>query len=414
MKKKNCKVHSRALGSCAGKHLHCGMSTNSQRAKPGVRDARKRTSGELPVVNQSDIYTCTQRYNPPVAPLEISILSFLGGKPLPLREPHNHVPVLRVIETHLAKELPAKVQVFPSQRAEQVKGSSPAKQLLELRGKCFKLCRPDVASGVYRRTGVIVISNEESVCDNLIVEFLTPAARGFKPFSVNMETVTVFFGALSFLCLLTSTILMIASNCTVPTSHEIYFLRTTLSAALTREILTLLPPTVAVFDRITVRFGLLGYCINETCTQHELGYKVPAFLTGGPTGFEFLNRQTTTALVINPIFTAFSGLCLAIFLLSILLDKPSLVFLVLIINTIIALVCLIIDLSVFVRVYWLVRHSESGLFGGVSVHYGSALWLMLAAAILTVLSTIFFAFTLRRGDDSRAHKGKRPGRHHGP
>jgi uncharacterized membrane protein len=135
---------------------------------------------------------------------------------------------------------------------------------------------------------------------------------------------------------------------------------------------------------------------------------------GGPVGFDFLNRQTTTALVINPLFTAFSALCLVAFLFSIFLNKPSIVFIMLILNTIIALVCLIIDFSIFVRAYWLVRNSQSGIFGMVSVEYGSALWLMLAAVILTIFSTLFFAFTLHRGDESRSHKGKRSGRHDGP
>ncbi|POW10228.1 hypothetical protein PSTT_06258 [Puccinia striiformis] len=109
-----------------------------------------------------------------------------------------------------------------------------------------------------------------------------------------MEAVTVFFGTLSFLFLLTSTVLMIASNCTVPTSDEIYFLRTTMSAALTREVLNLIPPSVAVFDRITVRMGLLGYCINDTCTQYHLGYRLPAMLMGGPVGLDFLNRENNS------------------------------------------------------------------------------------------------------------------------
>ncbi|KAI7943837.1 hypothetical protein MJO28_011365 [Puccinia striiformis f. sp. tritici] len=228
-----------------------------------------------------------------------------------------------------------------------------------------------------------------------------------------MEAVTVFFGTLSFLFLLTSTVLMIASNCTVPTSDEIYFLRTTMSAALTREVLNLIPPSVAVFDRITVRMGLLGYCINDTCTQYHLGYRLPAMLMGGPVGLDFLNRETTTALVINPIYTAFSAVCLLAFLLSILTNTPSVVFILLILNTLLALICLIIDFSIFARAYWLVRNSPSGIFGMVSVEYGNALWLMLAAVILTIFSTLFFACTLGRGDESRSSKGKR-GRNVGP
>ncbi|OAW00111.1 hypothetical protein PTTG_25167 [Puccinia triticina 1-1 BBBD Race 1] len=229
-----------------------------------------------------------------------------------------------------------------------------------------------------------------------------------------MQAVTVLFGTLSFLFLLTSTILMIASNCTVPTSDEIYFMRTTMSAALTREVLNLIPQSVAVFDRITVRIGLLGYCINDTCTQYHLGYRLPALLMGGPVGFDFLSRETTTALVINPLFTAFSSACVVAFLLSIFLNKPSIVFILLILNTIIALICLIIDFTIFVRAYWLIRNSQSGLFGMVSVEYGNALWLMLSAVILTIFSTLFFACTLRRGDDSRSHKGKRGARNDGP
>ncbi|KAA1112729.1 hypothetical protein PGT21_007698 [Puccinia graminis f. sp. tritici] len=229
-----------------------------------------------------------------------------------------------------------------------------------------------------------------------------------------MQAVTVFFGSLSFLFLLTATILMIASNCTVPTSDEIYFMRTTMSAALTREVLNLIPQSVAVFDRITVRIGLLGYCINDTCTEYHLGYRLPALLMGGPVGLDFLSREATTALVINPIFTAFSSACLLAFLVSIFLNKPAIVFILLILNTILAMICLIIDFSIFVRAYWLVRNSQSGLFGMVSVEYGNALWLMLAAVILTILSTLFFAFTLRRGDESRSNKGRKVGRNDGP
>ncbi|KAH9459865.1 hypothetical protein H4Q26_004942 [Puccinia striiformis f. sp. tritici PST-130] len=230
-----------------------------------------------------------------------------------------------------------------------------------------------------------------------------------------MQAVTVVFGSLSFLFLLTATVLMIASNCTVPTSDEIYFMRTTLSAALTREVLNLIPPSVAVFERITVRIGLLGYCINDTCTEYHLGYRLPALLMGGPIGLDFLSRKTTTALVINPIFTAFSAACLVAFLLSIFLNKPAIVFVLLILNTIIGLICLIIDFTIFVRAYWLIRYSETAILGLVGVEYGSALWLMLASVILTILSTLFFAFTLRRGDDSRSKKAKRTaGRHEGP
>ncbi|OAV96551.1 hypothetical protein PTTG_26333 [Puccinia triticina 1-1 BBBD Race 1] len=230
-----------------------------------------------------------------------------------------------------------------------------------------------------------------------------------------MQAVTVFFGTLSFLFLLTSTILMIASNCAVPTSDEIYFMRTTMSAALSREILGLIPPSVAVFDRITVRIGLLGYCINDTCTQYHLGYRLPALLMGGPIGIDFLSRATTTALVINPIFTAFSAACLLAFLISIFLKKPAIVFALMTLNTIIGIVCLIIDFAIFVRAYWLIRYSQSGIIGLVGVEYGSALWLMLAAVILTLFSTLFFACTLHRGDSSRSNKGKRViGHHNGP
>ncbi|EFP90053.2 uncharacterized protein PGTG_15901 [Puccinia graminis f. sp. tritici CRL 75-36-700-3] len=191
-------------------------------------------------------------------------------------------------------------------------------------------------------------------------------------------------------------------------------MRTTMSAALTREVLNLIPQSVAVFDRITVRIGLLGYCINDTCTEYHLGYRLPALLMGGPVGLDFLSRETTTALVINPIFTAFSSACLLAFLVSIFLNKPAIVFILLILNTILAMICLIIDFSIFVRAYWLVRNSQSGLFGMVSVEYGNALWLMLAAVILTILSTLFFAFTLRRGDESRSNKGRKAGRNDGP
>ncbi|POW07298.1 hypothetical protein PSTT_08400 [Puccinia striiformis] len=240
-----------------------------------------------------------------------------------------------------------------------------------------------------------------------------------------MQAVTVVFGSLSFLFLLTATVLMIASNCTVPTSDEIYFMRTTLSAALTREVLNLIPPSVAVFERITVRIGLLGYLYqslssltwgaSNTCTEYHLGYRLPALLMGGPIGLDFLSRETTTALVINPIFTAFSAACLVAFLLSIFLNKPAIVFVLLILNTIIGLICLIIDFTIFVRAYWLIRYSETAILGLVGVEYGSALWLMLASVILTILSTLFFAFTLRRGDDSRSKKAKRTaGRHEGP
>ncbi|KAA1096208.1 hypothetical protein PGT21_008288 [Puccinia graminis f. sp. tritici] len=187
-----------------------------------------------------------------------------------------------------------------------------------------------------------------------------------------------------------------------------------MSAALTREVLNLIPQSVAVFDRITVRIGLLGYCINDTCTEYHLGYRLPALLMGGPVGLDFLSRETTTALVINPIFTAFSSACLLAFLVSIFLNKPAIVFILLILNTILAMICLIIDFSIFVRAYWLVRNSQSGLFGMVSVEYGNALWLMLAAVILTILSTLFFAFTLRRGDESRSNKGRKAGRNDGP
>ncbi|KAA1090670.1 hypothetical protein PGT21_010023 [Puccinia graminis f. sp. tritici] len=224
-----------------------------------------------------------------------------------------------------------------------------------------------------------------------------------------MQAVTVFFGTLSFLFLLTSTILI------VPTSDEIYFMRTTMSAALTRDVLNLIPQSVAVFDRITVRIGLLGYCINDTCTQYHLGYRLPALLVGGPVGLDFLSRATTTALVINPIFTAFSAACLVAFLVSIFLKKPAIVFALMTLNTIIGIVCLIIDFTIFVRAYWLVRNSQGGIFGMVGVEYGSALWLMLAAVILTIFSTLFFAGTLHRGNDSRSNKGKMTsGRHNGP
>ncbi|KNZ57982.1 hypothetical protein VP01_2021g1 [Puccinia sorghi] len=221
-----------------------------------------------------------------------------------------------------------------------------------------------------------------------------------------MQAVTVFFGSLSFLFLLTSTILMIASNCTVPTSYEIYFMRTTLSAALTREVVQLLPPTVEVFDRVTVKIGLLGYCINETCSEYQLGYRLPALLMGGPVGIDFLSRGTTTALVINPLFTAFSAACLAAFLVSIFLQKPAIVFMLMILNTILGLVCLIIDFSIFARAYWLVRYSEPGIFGTVGVEYGNALWLMLAAVILAFFSTLFIACSLHKGEDSRPRNGK--------
>ncbi|PLW05110.1 hypothetical protein PCANC_10653 [Puccinia coronata f. sp. avenae] len=230
-----------------------------------------------------------------------------------------------------------------------------------------------------------------------------------------MQTVVVFFGTLSFLFLLTSTILMIASNCTVPTSDEIYFLRTTLSAALTREVINLLPPTVAVFERITVRMGLLGYCINDTCSEYQLGYRVPALLVGGPVGLELLGTGATTSLVINPLFTAFSSTCLVAFLFSIFMKKPAIVFMLMIINSIIGLICLIIDFSIFVRAYWLIRNSQPGLLGLVGVEYGSALWLMLSAFILTFFATLFFACSLHRGDESRSHFGKKAsGRHNGP
>ncbi|KAI9616665.1 hypothetical protein KEM48_005081 [Puccinia striiformis f. sp. tritici PST-130] len=229
-----------------------------------------------------------------------------------------------------------------------------------------------------------------------------------------MQAVTVVFGSLSFLFLLTATVLMIASNCTVPTSDEIYFMRTTLSAALTREVLNLIPPSVAVFERITVRIGLLGYCINDTCTEYHLGYRLPALLMGGPIGLDFLSRETTTALVINPIFTAFSAACLVAFLLSIFLNKPAIVFVLLILNTIIGLICLIIDFTIFVRAYWLIRYSETAILGWLESNT-EALMAHACLCNLTILSTLFFAFTLRRGDDSRSKKAKRTaGRHEGP
>ncbi|POW18534.1 hypothetical protein PSHT_05656 [Puccinia striiformis] len=163
-------------------------------------------------------------------------------------------------------------------------------------------------------------------------------------------------------------------------------MRTTLSAALTREVLNLIPPSVAVFERITSEldyWGIVSMVSNlstasltwgasNTCTEYHLGYRLPALLMGGPIGLDFLSRETTTALVINPIFTAFSAACLVAFLLSIFLNKPAIVFVLLILNTIIGLICLIIDFTIFVRAYWLIRYSETAILGLVGVEYGSA------------------------------------------
>ncbi|MBW0476693.1 hypothetical protein O181_016408 [Austropuccinia psidii MF-1] len=225
-----------------------------------------------------------------------------------------------------------------------------------------------------------------------------------------MSGITTLFGGMSFFLLLVATILMIASDCSSPTSTQVYFLKTTLSANLARQVIEYLPESIVVFDRLDVRMGLLGYCINEFCTNFHLGYRVPAFLVGGPLGADLLNRETTTALVINPLYTAFSSACLLGFFVTIFVPHAMALFGLLIINTLLGLICLIIDLNIFVKAYYIVRDSQNGFYDAVSVHYGNSLWLMVAAVILTIFSTLLFAATLGSEDRSDSFKMKRKAR----
>ncbi|CAH7665853.1 hypothetical protein BY996DRAFT_4578053 [Phakopsora pachyrhizi] len=221
-----------------------------------------------------------------------------------------------------------------------------------------------------------------------------------------MNSAATVSAGLSFIFLLIGTILMIASSCASPTSEEIYFLKTQLSPVFARGIAEYLPRSVFLQNRLEIKLGILGYCINNQCTDYHLGYRLPAFLFGGPFGIDILEGETTSQLAINPLFTAFSCLSVLVFIVLTFFRQRAIVLIFLILNSALGLITLIIDLNIFVRAHSLIRTSEPGYLRLVIVNYGSALWMMIAAFCLILISTLIFCVTLKGGSSSISIKRK--------
>ncbi|KAL8276811.1 hypothetical protein RQP46_010742 [Phenoliferia psychrophenolica] len=185
--------------------------------------------------------------------------------------------------------------------------------------------------------------------------------------------------AFGLLCLLAATALLIVVSVSVPIWNSVYFLKATSGAS----VLTL---------------GNWGTCLGDVCSKARLGYNVESIEINGQSavdkGAAVVVHGLTYALVLHPIAAGFSLFAL-LFALGSHLVLGILGSLLSFLAFLVTLVAFGIDLGLFIT-----AHRRLGDLG-VSVKYGNALWLVLAAVVLQLLASFTVCFTR---NDSRKNR----------
>lgn len=203
--------------------------------------------------------------------------------------------------------------------------------------------------------------------------------------------------------LFAATVLLVVVDITAPVVNDISILKVNLGNSATGSGIT---------------FGTFGYCVldvngRDECSKSQIGYNPADIITAAEGSDDFSNASENTAkaltrvLVLHPVAT---GLCFIAFLLC--LGAGVLGSLMASIVSSLAFVVTIVALACDFVMFGIVKRKVNGADSDSSAHWGVAIWLVVVAAICTLLGTIVIFLSCCAGRRSRSREARKVTTYH--